>query len=161
MKPPRQVSFDGYLDTIFDSANWVDACVTMLSVFLEDIESCRDNPGQHLRDIAPSIVDQVHGVAARAERLERHFRSTAEAHGPEFQTTELGAILWWAGMASHKAIGAVAVAREKLSQNAWEKAYYEIHTLMYDTISAISLLAIAEGMIRRMESEGDGRQRPN
>jgi len=53
MTQPEQVSFDRYLDTIFASSNRLDACVNMLSVFLEDIDSCRDNPGQSLPASAP------------------------------------------------------------------------------------------------------------
>lgn len=161
MNSPIRVSFDSYLDTVFASSNWVEGCLSMLSAFLESVDSCRDDPGQRLPDLAPSIVDQVEAVAGRVRRLESRLRAAAEAHGPEFQTSELGAALWWAGMASHKAMGAVPIVREHLSHRAWEKAFYEVHALMFDVISAISLLALAEGMIHRMEAERRGPDRPN
>lgn len=161
MTSPKQVSFDQYLDIIFATSNWLDACVNMLSVFLEDIDSCRDNPGQSLPGSAPSIIDQVVALAGRARRLELQFRDTAEKHGPEFQTTELGAVLWWAGMASHKARAAAESARDKMARNAWDDAFFEVHALMYETMSALSLLSVAEGMIQRMETEGMGHVRPN
>ena len=161
MTPAKQVSFANYLDTIFAGPDWLDACVQMLSVFAEDIDSCRDNPSQSLPGIAPSIVDQVVAVAGRAQRLERRLRDSAERHGPEFQTQELGAVLWWAGMASHKALAGAEGAREKMARNAWDDAFFEIHALMYDTMSAVSLLSVAEGLIHRMETEGPTRKRPN
>ena len=161
MTEPKQVSFDRFLDTIFASSNRLDACMNMLAVFLEDIDSCRDNPGQSLPASAPSIVDQVAAVAGRAQRLELRFRDTAEKRGPGVQTAELGAVLWWAGMASHKAVAAAEGVRDKMAQDAWEEAFFEIHALMYDTVSALSLLSVAEGMIQRMETEGSGRERPN
>ena len=161
MTEPKQVSFDRFLDTIFASPNRLDACVNMLSVFLESIDSCRDNPGQSLPSRAPSIVDQLAAIAGRARRLELRFRDTAKKRGPEFQTSELGAVLWWAGMASHKAAAAAEAVRDKMAQNAWEETFVEIHALMYDTMSALSLLSVAEGMIQRMEAERIGRERPN
>ena len=161
MTQPKQVSFDRYLDFIFASSNWLDACVNMLSVFLESIDSCRDNPGQSLPASGPSIVDQVAAVAGRAHLLELRFRDTAEKRGPQFQTSELGAVLWWAGMSSHKAAVAAKGVRDKMAQDAWEEAFFEVHALMYDTMSALSLLSVAEGMIQRMETESSGRERPN
>ena len=161
MTQPKQISFGQYLDTIFASPIWLDACVNMLSVFLEDIGACRENPSQSLPRIAPSIVEQVAAVAGQAHRLELRFRDTAEKHGPEFQTNELGAILWWAGMASHKARGSVQTIGKKSEQNAWDDVFLEVHAMMYDTISALSLLSTAERMIQRMETEGTGRDRPN
>jgi hypothetical protein len=161
MTGPKQVSFAEYLDTIFASSNWLDACVGMLAVFVDDVDSCRDNPGQTLPGTAPSIVDQAAALAGRAQRLERSLRAGAERRGPEFQTSELGAVLWWAGMASHKAAAAAQGARDKMARAAWEDAFYEVHLLLYETMSALSLLSVAEGMIRRMETEGTGRVRPN
>jgi|GEM_PF-4465102 len=100
-------------------------------------------------------------MAGRAQRLELRLRHTVETRGPEFQTSELGAVLWWAGMASHKAAAAVEGVRDKMAQDAWEEAFFEIHALMYDTMSALSLLSVAEGMIQRMETESSDRERPN
>jgi hypothetical protein len=133
----------------------------MLSAFLEDIDSCRDAPAQSLPRTGPSIVEQVAALSDRARCLERQFRESAERRGPEFQTPELGAVLWWAGMASHKAAAASEGARAKTARNAWEDAFFEIHALMYETMSALSLLAVAEEMIQRMEAEGVSRVRPN
>lgn len=161
MAEPRQVSFDQYLDILFASSGWLDACVNMLSVFLEDIECGRDNPAEALPGIAPSIVDQVAAVAGRARRLEHQFRVTAEKRGPEFQTTQLGAVLWWAGMASHKADAALEDARGEMARNDWQDAFIQINLLLYDTVAALSLLSVAEGMIRRMETEGIERERQN
>ena len=161
MTSPRQVPFDQYLDAAFASPNWLEACVSMLAAFLESIDSCRDRPALSLPQIAPSILDQVIAIADRAQRLELQLRTTAESHGPAFQTSELGAVLWWAGMASHKATAAAKGARDKMARNAWEDAFLEIHALMFETISAISLLWVAEGMIQHMESEGTDRVRPN
>lgn len=161
MIPPKQVSFDRYLDSIFASPNWLDGCVGMLSALLEDIDSCRETLGVSLPQIAPSIVDQVAAVTGQAQRLELRFRDTVEMRGPAFQTSELGATLWWAGMAAHKAASAAGAARDKMAQNAWEDAFFEIHALMYDTISAVSLLSVAEGLIQRMETERTNRVRPN
>src|SRR5438270_12902702 len=120
MTSPKQVSFDEYLDIIFASSNWLEACVTMLSVFLEDLDSCRDDPAMRLPEIAPSILDQVTSVSSRAHRLELQLRGTAERRGPAFQTSELGSVLWWAGMASHKATGAAEGSRAKMAKNAWD-----------------------------------------
>ena len=161
MTSPRQVPFDQYLDAAFASPNWLEACVSMLAAFLESIDSCRDSPGLSLPQIAPPIVDQVSAVADRAQRLEIQLRTTAESHGPAFQTSELGAVLWWAGMASHKANAAAKGARDKMARNAWEDAFLEIHALMFETISAISLLSVAEGMLQHMENEGTDHVRPN
>jgi hypothetical protein len=162
MTQPKQISFDEYLDSVFASPIWLDACVNMLSVFLEDIDACRDNPGRDLPDLAPSILDQVAAVAIRARRKESHFRDTAEKRGPEFKTTELGAVLWWAGMASHKAEAAGRAVLKKINQNAWDDVFFEVHAMMYDTIAALSLLSVAERMIERMESlAGSAGERPN
>ena len=161
MTSPKQVSFDEYLDIVFASSNWLDGCVTMLAAFVEDIDSARDNPALSLPPTAPSIVDQGAALTGRAKRMEMQLRETAERRGPAFQTSELGAVLWWAGMASHKATAAAESARAKMARNAWEDAFFEIHALLYDTISALSLLSVAEGMIRRMETEGSGDARPN
>jgi hypothetical protein len=158
---PKQVSFDEYLDIIFSSSNWLDACVPMLAVFLEDIESCRDNLDEKLPEIAPSILDQVGAIAGRAQRLELELRSKAGSHGPAFQTSELGAVLWWAGMALHKGMGAAEGARDKMDRKVWEDAFLEVHASMYETMSALSLLSVAEGMMLRMETEGTDRPRPN
>jgi hypothetical protein len=98
-------------------------------------------------------------VADRAHRLEKRFRELAYRRGPEFQTPELGAILWWAGMASHKAAAATEDSRQKMSTGAWDDAFFTIHSLLYDTMSALSLLSVAEGLIRRMEAESP--DRPN
>jgi hypothetical protein len=160
MTAPKEVSFDRYLDMVFASSSWLDACVTMLAAFLENIDSCRDHPELSLPEIAPSIVDQVRAVAGRAQRLEHQLRTTAERHGPAFQTDELGAVLWWAGMASHKATAAMESAHDKMARNAWENAFFEIHAMMYDTMSALSLLSVAEGMIQHMETEHTGGVRP-
>jgi hypothetical protein len=100
-------------------------------------------------------------VAGRAQRLELQLRGTAERHGPAFQTSELGAVLWWAGMALHKAARAGEGARNKMAQKAWEDAFFEVHALLYDTMAAVSLLSVAEGMIQRMETEGIDPGRPN
>lgn len=161
MTLPEQVSFDQYLDTVFASSKWVDACVTMLSAFLESIDACRDDPDQQLPDIAPSIVDQVAAMVDRAQRLEQSFRATAEERGPAYQTPELGAALWWTGMSLHKAMAAVEGARKQISQNAWWEVFFEVHALLHGAISAISLLALAEGMIQRMEAAGVSQGRPN
>jgi len=69
MTSPQQVPFDEYLDAVFASPNWLEACVSMLAAFLESIDSCRDSPGLSLPQIAPPIVDQVSAVADRAQRL--------------------------------------------------------------------------------------------
>lgn len=161
MTEPKQLSFDRYLDTVFAGSSWLEACVTMLTTFLESIDSCRDDPGRSLLSTAPAIVDQVAAVAGAARNLEHRFRKIAEKRGPEFQTDELGAVLWWAGMASHKAGGAVEAARRLMAQDAWEQAFFDIHALMYDTMAALSLLAVAEGMMQRMETESLGRERAN
>lgn len=161
MTQPKQISFDQYLDAVFDSPNWVDACVNMLAAFLESLEECRDDPGRELPRMGPPLIDQIAAVAHRAKRREDQFRVIAEKHGPEFQTSELGATLWWAGMAVHKAVGAAAGSREKLAERAAEDALFEIHALLFDTMSAISLLSVAEGMIEGMEAGIKGRERPN
>ena len=57
MHKRKLISFDRYLDSIFADRTWLDACVNVLSVFLEDIDSCRDDPGQSLPGIAQSMVD--------------------------------------------------------------------------------------------------------
>lgn len=160
MTSPREVSFDTYLDTVFASPNWLDACVTMLSAFVEDIDACRDDPGRRLPDLAPPIAAQVSALNDRAQRLHQQLRSSAEQRGPAFQTSELGAILWWAGMAAHKATAAAGTARDQIAGNAWEDAFFELHALMYETMSALSLLSVAESMMQRMETE-PGRSRPN
>lgn len=159
--PPEQVSFDRYLDLVFSSSNWTDACVSMLSAFLETIDACRDNLSESLPDAAPSIVDQVEALAGRAQQFESDLRSQAGRYGPEFKTSELGAVLWWAGMASHKATSAVKNFRAKMDANNWDGAWFEIHALMFDTMSALSLLSVGETMIRRMETEGLGHVRGN
>jgi hypothetical protein len=162
MTAPKQVSFDEYLDSVFASPIWLDACVNMLSVFLEDVDACREKPEQDLPGLAPSIVDQVAAVADRTRRLELRMRGIAEKRGTQFMTTELGATLWWAGMASHKATGAVQHIREKMGRNAWSDVFFEVHAMMHDTAAALSLLSVAERMIKRMESEGvPGSERPN
>lgn len=161
MTSPQEVSFDRYLDMVFASPNWLDGCVTMLATSLEDIDSCRDNPGLSLPEMAPSIVDQVGALAGRAQRLERQIRTAAERNGPAFQTSELGAVLWWAGMAMHKAVAATESARGTMARNAWEDAFIEIHAMLYDTMSALSLISVAEGMIQRMKTESAGDVRPN
>jgi hypothetical protein len=48
-----------------------------------------------------------------------------------------------------------------MARNAWEDAFLEIHALMFETISAISLLSVAEGMLQHMENEGTDHVRPN
>jgi hypothetical protein len=159
---PKQVSFDKYLDSVFASPIWLDACVNMLSVFLEDVDSCRENPDRDLPGVAPSIVDQVAAVADRARRMGIRMREATEKRGPEWKTTELGATLWWAGMAAHKATGAVQNVRAKMGRNDWSDVFFEVHAMMHDTASALSLLSVAERMIKRMESEGvAGAERPN
>ncbi|MGH2442654.1 MAG: hypothetical protein ACRDFX_05785 [Chloroflexota bacterium] len=160
MTQPKQISFDSYLDTIFAGGAWLEACVNMLSVFLEDIDSCRDEPGKLLPGIAPSIVDQVAAVADRARHLQAQHRSTAEQHGPEAQTAELGAILWWAGMASHQAGAALTASRDLMERNAWDEAFIQINVLMYDTISSLSLLSISEEMVR-LATQSRAGERPN
>lgn len=161
MTLPEEISFDRYLDTIFAASNRLDACVNMLSAFLESIDSCRDDLRERLPGMAPSIVDQVVAVVDRAQRLERRLRTVAQTRGPEFQTSELGAVLWWAGMASHKAMAAAEAARGKMAREVWDDAFFEVHALMYDTMSALSLLSLAEAMIQRMERESIGRYNPN
>ena len=160
MTTPRLISFDEYLDVIFASDDWLDACVNMLSVFLEDIESCREDPVGTLPAVAPSIVDQVAAVAERTQRLQREVRSSAEGRGPQFQTTELGAVLWWAGMGAHKAVTAVPSIRDAMGRGAWDDTYFAIHALLYDTISALSLLSVADGVFAQ-QVESFGRGRPN
>jgi hypothetical protein len=158
----KEVSFDQYLDMIFAGPIWLDACTGMLSVFLEDIEGCRENPRETLPEIAPSIVDQVSRVAERARRLEGRFRQAAEERGPRFQTTELGAVLWWVGLACHKAAGNAENARERMDRKAWDDAFIDVHSLLYETMSALSLLAVAEGMLAEMEeANGETGGRPN
>ncbi len=102
----QDIPFDRYLDIIFAGPNRTDACLSMLSEFLECIDGCRDNLNEMLPDIAPGIVEQSEAVSARAREFEAHLRSETERHGPEFKTCQLGAALWWAGMASHKATAA-------------------------------------------------------
>lgn len=46
-----------------------------------------------------------------------------------------------------KAAAAAESARAIMARGDWEDAYFEIHALLYDTISALSLLAVAEGII--------------
>jgi hypothetical protein len=158
----KEVSFDQYLDMIFAGPMWLDACTNMLSVFLDDIEGCRDKPRESLPEIAPSIVDQVTRVAERARRLEARFREHAEERGPEFKTAELGSVLWWAGLASHKAASAAESVQGHMERKAWDDVFFDVHTLMFDTMSALSLLSVAERMINRMEQDGDaGGRRPN
>jgi hypothetical protein len=161
MTLPEEVSFERVLDTIFASANWLDACTQMLSVFLESVDECREDPGATLPGMAPAVVDQVAALAGRAKSLELRFREMAEKRGPSFQTTDLGAVLWWAGMAAHKASSAAEGARHNVARHAWEDAFVEIHALLYEAISALSLLGLAEEMILRMDREGVGHERPN
>jgi hypothetical protein len=153
MTSPKEVSFADYLDYVFGSPIWLDTCVSMLSVFVGNIDRCRDNPARDLPDLAPAVLEQVEAVNERAKRLEKHFRELAEKR-PEFKTGELGAILWWAGMAEHKATSAIESSREKMERKDWDEAFFEIHAGMFDTVSALSLLYVADGMIGRMESEG-------
>ena len=161
MTSPRQVSFDEYLDIIFASPNWLDSCVTMMAVFLEDVESCSENLSQKLPEVAPSILDQVDAIAARAQRLEMELRDTAQSRGPAFQTNELGSVLWWAGMALHKAASASQGARDKMARGIWDDAFLEVHASMFETMSGLSLLSTAGEMMLRMENEGTDRPRPN
>lgn len=158
----KQVSFDQYLDILFAEGIWLDGCTTMLAVFLEDIETGRDNPRETLPDIAPSIVDQVTRVSRHAHGLEQSFRALAQERGPAFQTNELGAALWWAGMAAAKADASAQEVQKKMASNDWPEAYFEIHRLMYETICALSLLSVAERIMRRQEDEQErGGARPN
>jgi len=69
-------------------------------------------------------------------------------------------MLWWTGMGSHKAGGAATAARDMMARNAWEDAFYVINALLYDMISALSLLSVAESMIKR-ETQLGGSERPN
>jgi hypothetical protein len=161
MTSPNEMSFDDFLDTVFASSRWLDACVDLLSAFLEELDSCRDNPRESLPESGSSIVEHVAAVADRAERLQLQLRETAERRGPAFQTSELGAVLWWVGMALHKASGSVESARDKMAYHAWEEAFIEVHALLYDTMAGISLLSVAQALIERMESEGVDRARPN
>ncbi|MGH2443205.1 MAG: hypothetical protein ACRDFX_08585 [Chloroflexota bacterium] len=151
---------DEYLNEAYDSPNWLDACMNMLSVFLEDLDTGRDHPERSLPGIGPSIVDQVAAVADRARLLQLRYRATTEERGPEFQTSELGAMLWWAGMGSHQAAEAVTISRDMMAGEDWERAFIQINALLYDTISALSILSTAEGMMKR-DYEGRGRERPN
>jgi hypothetical protein len=160
MTSPRELSFDAYLDAVFASPSWLDACVTMLSAFVEDVDSCRDDPGRRLPELAPPIALQVSALNDRAKRLHLQLRSSAEERGPAFQTSELGAVLWWAGMASHKAAAAAESAQDRMKGEAWEEAFFDLHAMMYETMSALSLLSVAESMMQRMETE-PGRARPN
>jgi hypothetical protein len=157
----KEVPFDEYLDLVFAGPMWVDACTSMLSVFLEDVEGCREDPGEGLPEIAPSILDQVARVGERARRLESRFRQWAQGRGPTFQTTELGALLWWAGLASHKGAGGVETVRRQIERQAWEDVFIDLHTLMFDTMSALSLLGVAERVIHRLDADGEGGGRPN
>jgi hypothetical protein len=92
MTSPQQVPFDQYLDAVFASPTWLEACVSMLAAFLESIDSCRDSPGLSLPQMAPPIVDQVSAIADRAQHLELQLRTTAESHGSVFQTSQLRAV---------------------------------------------------------------------
>jgi hypothetical protein len=159
--PPEEISFDRYLDLIFASSNRTDACLSMLSAFLENIDACRDSLSQSLPEAAPSVVDQVEALAARARQFEANLRAEAERHGAEFKTSELGAVLWWAGMASHKAISSATSSRTKMAANDWDSAWFEVHALLFDTMSALSLLSVAENVLHRMELEGLGHVRGN
>ena len=38
MTLPEHLSFDSYLDVVFASPNWLDACASMLSAFVETID---------------------------------------------------------------------------------------------------------------------------
>jgi hypothetical protein len=157
----KEVSFDLYLDIIFASSGWLDACTTMLAVFSNDVESCRENPGQDLPELAPSILDQVARVAERARRLEQSFRDMAHERGPRFRTVELGSALWWAGLASHKAVGGAETVSNQVAQGAWEDVFIDLHTLIFDVISALSLLGIAERLVTQLELEDESSGRAN
>jgi hypothetical protein len=161
MSFPRQVTFDQYLDLVFAGPGWLEACVGMLSAFLQDIDTDSDDAAERLPEIAPSIVEQASAIVGAAKRLEQRLREAAEQRGPAFQTDELGAVLWWAGMASYKATSAAEGARGRMAEQTWDDAFFEIHALLHGAISALSLLSVAEGMMRRMEAEGTGRERPN
>jgi hypothetical protein len=103
--------------------------------------------------VAPSILDQVAHLAERARNMEGHFRAKAESRGPAFQTRELGALLWWAGLAAHQAsVDAEDVGRQ-IAGKIWSDVFFTAHRQVFDTISALSLLAQAERTIARMEQE--------
>ena len=161
MQSGKAISFDQYLDMVFAGSGWLDACTTMLAVFSNDIEGCRDNPSEGLSEVAPSILDQVTRVADRARRLEMSFRELAHEGGARFQTIELGSVLWWAGLASHKAAGGAETVRKQIDQRAWQDVFIDLHTLIFDVISALSLLGIAERLISRMEIEDESSGRAN
>jgi len=146
---------------VFASPDWLEGCVSMLSAFLETIDECRDNPEERLPEVAPPVVDQVAAVVERARDRQQGLRESAQARGPEFRTSELGAVLWWAGMALHKATEAIPAARRKMAQGARFEAFVEVHSLLYDTISGLSLLSVAEGLIHDMEMAGREHERPN
>lgn len=63
-------------------------------------------------------------------------------------------------MALHKA-AATESSRVKMAASAWDDAFPEIHALMYETMSAVSLISVAEEVIQRLEPEGIGNARPN
>jgi hypothetical protein len=161
MQSGKEISFDQYLDMIFAGSGWLEACTTMLAVFSNDIESCRENPGEGLPEEAPSILDQVTRVAERARRLETSFRELAHERGARFQTIELGSTLWWAGLASHKAAGGIERVQKQITRQAWEDVFIDLHTLIFDVISALSLLGIAEQLVSRMELEAESSGRSN
>jgi hypothetical protein len=158
---PKPLTFDEYLDRLFAGPNWHDGCVSMLAAFLETIDSCRDDPEHGLPRTAPSIVDQTVALAGQLQRLEHRLRDTAERGGPGFQTSEMAAVLWWSGMALHKAAAAAEGGQTRMAAGAWDEAFFEIHAQMYETMSAVSLIFIAERLLHHLGTEGIGDARPN
>ncbi len=48
-----------------------------------------------------------------------------------------------------------------MAANDWDGAWIEIHALLFDTMSALSLLSVAETTLQRMVNEGFGHIREN
>lgn len=160
MTKQKPTSVDKQVDGIFAGAGWFDACMTILAACLDELDACRDDPQAELPSIAPPIVEQVTAIAERAQQLQLQLRWSAEQRGPAAQTLELGAMLWWAGMGLHKGASAAAAISSRTAGGAWDDALYEIHALLYDTVSALALLCAAQAQLEK-GTERAGSGRPN
>lgn len=87
-------------------------------------------------------------------------RDTAEGHDAELKTAELGAVLWWGAWLRTRG-GSSRGGQEEDDAGWLGDTFFRIHAMMFETMSSLSLLWLAEDMIRQMEAEGVRAERGN